>query len=92
MNTCDLSTRPRMTERKAEFVRMVPEWRLFHLEHQGYSMHPTTSMYLQTYGWVSPMTMASFQGSGIPSNVSGPVKRAAEDEVQDTTPKRLRGA
>ena len=86
-----------MTENKAEVVSklkhlLVPEWRLFHLEHQGYSMHPTTSMYLQTYGWVSPMTMATFQGSGIPSNVSGPVKRAAEDEVQDTTPKRLRGA
>ena len=92
MNIRDSSTRPRMTERKAEFVRMVPEWRLFHLEHQGYSMHPTTSMYLQTYGWVSPMTMATFQGSGIPSTVLGPAKRAADYEVQDTTPKRLRGA
>ena len=92
MNIRDSSTRPSMTERKAEIARMVPEWRLFHLEHQGCSMHPTTTMYLQTYGWVSPMTMATFQGSGIPATVLGPAKRAADYDVQDTTPKRLRGA
>jgi len=41
---------------------------------------------------VSPMTMATFQGSGIPATVLGPAKRAADYDVQDTTPKRLRGA
>ena len=96
MNTCDSSTRPRMTERMAGFdmqnVRMVPEWRNISLKCDGYSTYPTPSIYLLKYGWVSQMTMATFQGSGITSNVLGPVKRAAEDEVQDTTPKRLRGA